>query len=112
MIWLLLGQLLTVDVVKAPALETGQAWVVPAELDGDPATREWIAWGLAGDAHGNWFRAVGADRQGRLCVGDWFWPWPTDGDWYYGYVGRAGDRDRLLIQSTTRYLEVTILPCR
>ena len=109
LIWLLVLQLVTVDVAK-PAVSP-DTWIVPAELDGQPQTREWVAWGTSG-RYAGWYRAYGVRRDGSICTGPWFWPWPQTPDaFFYGYIGRAGDRDRLLIQSTDQYLEVTITPC-
>ena len=107
-----MAQLAVASIDVSKVLPLGQVWVTPADLDADPTTREWVAWDTSGDK-GSWFRTIDVRPDGTLCVGAYVWPWPDDpGRYWYGYVGRAGDRDRLLLQSYQRYIEVTLTPCR
>jgi hypothetical protein len=85
------------------------AFMVPAELDGNPATREWAGWDVQGPYAGR-FRGA-AWTGGRLCVGDYL-PWlvPNDpGAFYYlNALTVPGGLTVVQIQSARWYLEVPI----
>ena len=112
MIWLLfVAQVAVVDAQKALA-DPNPHWIAPAELDGDPATREWVEWGIAGE-HTNDFRALGIRPDGTLCRGEWFDPFPRDpGTFWYGYPDEVQGKTRIIVQSVDRYIEIAVTPCR
>lgn len=84
-------------------------FMLPAELDGNPATREWTGWDTAGPYAG-WFRGA-AWTGGRICVGA-YQPWPVPDDpgamYFVNAVTVPGGLTVLQVQSARWYRETPI----
>lgn len=92
---------LTLVAGKATVGLAGAA-IYPAEVDGNPATREWIANGEdpAQDGYGL-IRVIGSD----LCMSSWIDARPNTTESFIGSVVRVGGVDLLVVQSRETYAE-------
>lgn len=90
------------------------AFMLEAELDGNPATREWAGWDIAGDHAGYWRTARVQPDTGRICVSPYqerFSPngWiPQDKDVYYVNLVIVQGRSMVQIQSSRWYKTVAL----
>lgn len=91
-------------VVKTPFV--GSAVILPVDLDGDRATREWIANGQTPeepDTYG--LINILALRHGRVCASGWVDPRPVTAEPVTCWIAAVGVGEGLVCQSATRYWE-------
>ncbi len=108
MAWLaaiVLAQQTLVQIEKITIPDLGPYAVIrPVEIDHNPRTREWVSWDWDGPFV-HWFRVITL-RDGKLCMGPRYWPWPTRTDYgVFGDVRWTGDTHVLTIESPTYYEE-------
>ena len=103
------AQTLRMDVDKRPLFGEFTQFA-PAELDGNPATREWLSYDIAG-LWRNWFRVI-ILRNGEPCRGPRFNPWsapPSIFNAAQAYLSRGPEGlDFLVVQTSSSYREYTL----
>lgn len=105
------AQTLTLDVNRTTIPGLGTQFLAPAELDGNPATREYYQTDLDPATQQVIYRTVAV--RATVTFSPWFNPWNFahfyPGDVVvFGYITRAGDRDRFIYSGQQGYGEITL----
>lgn len=109
------AQTLSLDVEKGTIPGLGTEAVLPYELDGDPATREFVQWKV--DVWTNRILIRSITTASGICKSEWFSPFdyanlrPLD-FFASGAIMRAGDRDKFIYTGLQSYGEVDLMPTR
>ncbi len=107
-------------VAKADVAGLGAEYLLPAELDGDAATREFLQWRI-GTAGETLMRAGRIGADGAVCLGEYYDPWQdawavlprpipeAHGGFHGGVYDVGGGRLKFLAQSAVVYMELDIM---
>ena len=107
------AQTVTLDIDKSTIPGLGIDLVVPYELDGNPATREFMQWRTDPMTGQTLIRPIATAP--RICLSPWFNPFdyvtlrPSD-FFIAGQVMRAGDRDKFIYSGLQSYGELDLYP--